>query len=254
MHRRLRLLSAVLAVLLLSIALPAMADITVIGHYTLATGDTLTRPSYFSARQMRTTLPDGDEVIYDHSARRIALVDHARKLYWEGPLAQADSIATQLRSQRAKALLERATPEQRAKWSEVAASLTDSVRVEATGEARKIAGYPCSEWVLSAEPYLRQERWVARSLAMPDFGPEVEKVVLASMMDPLGRGLMKLVLQARSTDGLTLAGHIRARTVRGDGEMSWEALRVVSGKIEKQAWSVPQGYQRWTPPPAGDGK
>jgi hypothetical protein len=128
------------------------------------------------------------------------------------------------------------------------------VKIEATGRNRKIAGYPCSEWVLTAGSRLRQERWLARSLSMPDFSPEIEKVVQASMLDPLGRGLMKLVLQARSADGLALAGRMTVKTFQNQGEMSWEAVKVSSGKIPDEAWAIPDGYQRWEPParPAGE--
>jgi hypothetical protein len=121
------------------------------------------------------------------------------------------------------------------------------VKVRWTEEQRKIAGYPCSEWQLTAGRYLYQERWVARALSVPDFSPEVEKVVMASITDPVGRGLMKLVLQGRRVDGLTLAGTIRFRTLGQEGTMSWEALRVDTHPIAPAAWEVPHGYQRWTP-------
>ena len=254
MRRRHPAVAAGLAGLLLALAMPAAADITVIGRYTMFNGDTLTRSSYYSAKKLRTMLPDGDEVIYDHSAKRVALVDHERKLFWEGPLAEADSIAARLRAERVKAMTDTMSAETRAEWSKVYTVLTEDVKIEATGRTRKIAGYPCSEWVLSAGPYLRQERWLARSLSLPDFSPEVEKVVQAAMLDPLGRGLMKLVLQARSANGLALAGRMTARTFQNQGEMSWEAVKVVASRIPDEAWVVPEGYQRWEPPaaPAGD--
>ena len=60
---------------------------------------------------------------------------------------------------------------------------------------------------------------------------------------------MKLVLQARVTDGLTLGGTIRFKTMRQQGETSWEAIKVDASKIPDSAWAVPPGYQRWQPPP-----
>src|SRR5262245_22553579 len=218
--RRLNLITA--AALLLTAA-PAFADITVIGRYTLMNGDTLTRASYYTSKQIRTTLPTGMELIYDEAGRRTALIDHQNRRYWEGPRQVADSVASAIRAERSAALQGTVTPEYR---TAVYSALSDSVRQVQTGEERKIAGYPCSEWVLTAGSYLRQERWVARSLSMPNFGPEVEKVVLATVVDPVGRGLMKLVLQARRVNGLTLAGMIRYRTPTQDGTMSWEALQV----------------------------
>jgi hypothetical protein len=244
-----RIAAGLTGVLLLA-AVPVVADITVIGHYTLASGDTLTRASYYTSQQMRTTLPNGEEILYNHRVKRITLIDHARRLFWEGPRDQADSIATRLRAERASVLQANATPEMREQWSGIYATLGDSVRIEPTGQTRRIANYPCSEWVLTAGQYLRQERWVARSLSLPNFAAEVEKVVLATVTDPVGRGLMKLVLKARSVNGLPLAGMIHFRTLGQEGTMTWEAVRVNTEKIGVAAWAIPDGYARWEPPAA----
>ena len=61
---------------------------------------------------------------------------------------------------------------------------------------------------------------------------------------------MTLVLQAYAVDGLTLAGRMSFKTLAQEGEMSWEALKVVSGKIPPQAWAVPQ-IQRSKPLTSG---
>jgi hypothetical protein len=237
------LIAAGVAGLLLA-AVPALADITVIARYTLMNGDTLTRASYYTSKQIRTTLPNGIELIYDEAGRRTALIDHLNHRYWEGPRQMADSIASAIRAERSQALQGLVAPEVR---NSIYSALSDSVHQDQTGEARTIAGYPCNEWVLTAGSYLRQERWVARSLSMPNFGPEIEKVVLASVVDPVGRGLMKLVLQARRVNGLTLAGMIRYHTPTQDGTMSWEALQVLSAKLPPETWAVPAGYERWEP-------
>ena len=217
-------------------------------------GDTLTYTSYYSTKRLRTILPNGDEVIYNDADKRIAIVAHDRKLYWEGPLAEGDSIAMKLRAQRVKAMTDTMSAETRAQWNSVYTALTEEVKIEATGRNRKIAGYPCSEWVLTAGPHLRQERWLARSLSLPDFSAEIEKVVQASMLDPLGRGLMKLVLQGRSANGLSLAGRMSVKTFQNQGEMSWEAVKVSSGKIPDEVWVVPTGYERWEPPAPSTGQ
>lgn len=253
MRRRLEFLCAGWIAVAMLAALPVRADVTVIGHYTFANGDTLTRASYYTGRKVRTTLPNGVEIVYDHSAKRIALIDHVGKRYWEGPRAQADSIASRIRAERMRAAADSITPEMRGQLNSIYDAVTDSVRVVQTDRTRKIAGYPCSEWVLTAGPYLRQERWVARSLAVPDFSPEVEKVVLASALDPMGSGLMKLVLESRTMSGLGLAGTLTFKTMRQSGEMSWEAVQLITTTIPDSAWAMPKGYQRWTAskPPAG---
>ncbi|HUK63272.1 MAG TPA: DUF4412 domain-containing protein, partial [Dongiaceae bacterium] len=127
------------------------------------------------------------------------------------------------------------------------AALSESVHMEASGRDTTIAGYACSQWVLTAEPYIRHERWVARAIVVPDFGPEVEKVLLATIMDPVGRALTRVVLQERVVDGLPLGGRLRFKTLSQEGEFSWEALSVETTKLPATTWVVPAGYQRWRP-------
>lgn len=247
---------AAVCCLVLSLAVPARAtaDITVTGHYKLANGDTLTRPSYYTQKRVRTTLPNGDEIIYDASAKRITLIDHIGKRFWEGPKAEADSIAGAIRAERMKAAAAEVTPESREAINRLYNAVTDSVHVVKTNETRRIGGYACSHWVLTAGHLLTQERWVARALDVPDFSSEVEKVVLATIQDPVGSGLMKLLLQARQMDGLGLAGRIEFHTPRQQGEFSWEATKVSSGKAPPGAWKAPEGYARWQPAAAAPGK
>jgi hypothetical protein len=164
-----------------------------------------------------------------------------------------------MRAQKAKAMAENAGPEDQEKRNAIFSALTDSVHLGRTGRSREICGYPCSEYVLTAGQYLRQERWIARSLAVPDFSDKVQNVVMATIDDPLGRGLMTLLVQARTADandvmnqgaaqpGLTLQGRLRYKTLSQEGEMSWEAVQVLSTKIPETAWMPPPGYTRWVP-------
>jgi hypothetical protein len=198
--------AAAAAGLLLLVALPAAGDVTLITHYTFANGDTLTRPSYYTSQRVRTTLPNGAEVIYNHKTDELVYVDHAKQRYWQGRRSLADSLLRPLRAERAQEVGDSLRSESTGRWREVYQALTDSVRLEKTDQSRKIAGYPTSEWVLTAGSYLRWERWIARALDVPNFSPELQNVVVSSIMDPLGRGLMRLMVQGRETEGLPLAG------------------------------------------------
>jgi hypothetical protein len=255
-----------LAVLIPFLAGAARGDVTVVGHYRFANGDTLTRASYYTNRWMRTTLPNGNEVVYSRDSDRITLIDHAGRRYWEGPRAKADSVTRRMRAEHAKEMAESATTEDQARRVAIFAALTDSVHLERSGKSQTICGYPCSEYILTAGPYMRQERWVARSIAVPDFSDEVQNVVIATITDPLARGLMTLLIQARSADskdvmnqgaaqpGLALKGRLRYKTLSQEGEMSWEAVKVSNQKIPETAWLPPHDYIRWTPAGAGAAK
>ena len=69
-------------------ARPALADITVVGRYSFVNGDTATRASYFTSRRIRVSTPDGREVIFDSKAHSVTLIDHRRRVFWNGDLAR----------------------------------------------------------------------------------------------------------------------------------------------------------------------
>ena len=232
----------VLAASTTGFALPAAADVTLLSHYTFISGDTLSRPSYFTSRRSRMTAPDGKEFMYDGKTKTLTIINHAKQTYWSGPLAQADSIADSILTVSRKQLAQVAAADQAA-WMAKVQAFNDSIQVVQTGSTRKIAGYPTSQWVVSAGAYMQNDRWVARSLAVAKFGPEVQKVVMASIMDPLGRQLMKLLIGARSSSGLPLASKTTFHTPTQSGSFSFETYQVVSTPIPETAWELPKDYK-----------
>jgi hypothetical protein len=233
----------VLAAATAGFALPAAADVTLLSRYTLVNGDTLTRSTYFTGRRTRMTAPDGKEFMYDGKTKTLTIISHAKQIYWTGQLAQADSLADSILTVSRKELAKIAAADQAA-WMAKVQAFNDSIRVAQTGNTRKIAGYPTSEWVVSAGSYMQSERWVARSLAVAKFEPEVEKAVMASIMDPVGRQLMKLLIGARSSDGLVLASKTTYHTPTQSGSFSFETYQVLGTPIPETAWEIPKDYRQ----------
>ena len=234
------------AALVLPAARPAAADITLVGRYTFANGDTATRTSYYSRKRVRVTAPDGKEFVYDTGARRVTVIDHAGRRYYTGSIEEAESTATRIlleKRQELRPLIEA----NQDKWQQMMRLFNDSVAVVQTPETRTIAGYPSSRWQMTCGSTMEHERWVARSLSLPNYGPELEKVVMATVLDPLGRQLMRLLIQLREQEGTVLASRTRFRTLTQQGEFSWETQRVLSDPIPKSAWELPKGYQRVKP-------
>ena len=235
---RIALLALVLAA---GFARPAAADITVTTRYTFLGGDTLTRDSYYTNKRIRVTGPDGREFMFNSKSDTVTVIDHATKRYWTGPRALADSLATRLIVANREGVPEEATADPVA-WGEKLEAFNNSIKVEPAGKNKKIAGYPTNLWVLTAGDYLRSERWVARSLYIPDYGPEMQKTVLATIKDPMGRALMRLMIGSRDKEGLALAGSTKFRTLDKAGTFEFEATKVKSGSIPKTAWELPAGY------------
>lgn len=234
------------AAFLLPAARPAAADITLVGRYTFVSGDTATRTSYFSRKRVRVVAPDGKEFIHDTGARRVTVIDHANRRYYTGTIEEAESTATRLLMERRKELRPLIEANQD-KWQEMMRLFSDSVSVLQGEETRSIAGYPSTRWLMICGSYMTHERWVARGLSVPNYGPELEKVMMAAVLDPLGRQLMKLLIQMRSHPGTALASRTRFRTLTQEGEFSWETIRVLSDPIPKSAWELPAGYERVKP-------
>ncbi|MGH7724223.1 MAG: hypothetical protein ACREOU_02215 [Candidatus Eiseniibacteriota bacterium] len=235
---------ALIASFVLAVAGPAAADVTVVNHWTLVNGDTLTRANYFSQKRVRVTGPDGREFMFDAKTDTITVIDHGTRRYWTGPRAEADSVASAIMAANREGVPAMATEDPVA-WGERIQAFNDSIKIEPTMKGRKIAGYPCNQWLLSAGSYLQNEEWIARSLTFPNYGPELQKAVMASIKDPLGRQLMRLIIDAKAKEGTALAAHTTFRTLTREGSFGYEAVRVKSGKIPASAWAIPAGYERF---------
>ncbi len=228
--------------LVLLMAVPAQADITVQARYRMPDGPTLERANYYTKDRSRTTSFDGREYIYDSKSKRLTVVDHATKRYWAGPIAQADSIVARLNAERDKAFHE-AVAKRQDEFAQFLEQFNSSVVVNQTDEQRKIAGYNCSHWVISAGRNMIHDRWVASGFTIVKPSPELDRVLMAGALDPLGRALVKLLLGAREMPGLVLGATTTYKTPTQAGTFSWEATKVTTDKISATVWEAPKDYQ-----------
>jgi len=223
-------------------ARPAVADLTVITHYTLVDGDTLTRANYYTRSKVRVTSPDGKEFMFDNSGDSVTVIDHKTMSYWTGPRSLADSVASRIMAQNAVDVSAMDPVEYGNKIEE----FNKSIKVSATGKRKKIAGYPCDLYTLDAGKFLHNDRWIARSLVVPNYGPEMQKAVLATIKDPLGRQLMRMLIDMRTKEGLVLSGFTNFQTLGRSGKFSFDAVKVITKPIPKDVWTVPAGYKQVT--------
>jgi hypothetical protein len=222
----------------------ALADVTVIGHYTFVSGDTATRSSYFTSRRIRISTPDGREVIFDSKGNRVTLIGHRRRVYWDGPLARADSIVDVTDGSRWDLMLRNATDELKAEWAQAMDFPSDSIQVDDGFKTRRIAGYPCNRWTVRAGSCMTLERWAAASLAVEPYDQTTEEVALAAFLDPIARAIMSMFWESQETTGLCLAASMTFSTPTQHGSFHWEAVKVIGARIPASAWVVPRGYQR----------
>jgi hypothetical protein len=225
-------------------ARPALADITVVGRYTFVNGDTATRSSYFTSRRARLTTPDGREVIFDSKGKHITLIDHRRHVYWDGPLARADSIVDVTDGSRWDLMLRNASDELKAEWEQDMDFPPESIQVGDGFKTRMIAGYPCNRWTVRAGSLMSLERWTATSLSVEPYDETAEDVVLAAILDPIARAIMSMFWEPLDSPGLCLAASMTFNTPAQHGNFHWQAVKVIGARIPAAAWLVPQDYTR----------
>ena len=223
---------------------PALADITVVGRYTFVNGDTATRASYFTSRRIRVSTPDGREVIFDSKDKRITLIDHQRRVYWDGPVARADSIVDITDGSRWDLMLRNATDELKAEWAQDMDFPADSIQVGDGFKTRSIAGYPCNRWTVRGGSTMTLERWTATSLAVEPYDERTEDVALAAVLDPIARAIMSMFWKSQETEGLCLAASMTFSTPTQHGSFHWEAVKVAGARIPTSVWASPPGYPR----------
>ena len=234
--------ACLIALALLGFARPAAADLTLITRYTLVDGDTLVRSNCYTRTRVRVTSPDGKEFMFNSKGDSVTVIDHKTKSYWTGPRSLADSVATKIMAQNAVDVSAMDPTEYAAKIQ----AFNDSIQVKSTGKQKKIAGYPCDQWTLNAGRFLSNERWIARSLDVPNYGPEMQKAVLATIKDPLGRQLMRMLIEMRTKEGLVLEAHTRFQTLGRSGSFDFQTVKVITTPIPKSTWTVPEGYKQIT--------
>ena len=244
MRRNFGLWVGVASALVLSAARPARADITVIGRYTFVNGDTATRVSYFTSRRIRFSTPDGREVVLDTKNQRVSVIDHRRRVYWDGALARADSVVDIADGTRWDMLLRNASDELKTEWASEMGFPAESIQVEDGFKTRMIAGYPCNRWTVRAGSFVTMERWMAASLAVDSYDQTTSDIVMAAILDPVARAVMGMFWQLEDTDEFCLGASLTLDTPMQHGTFRWEAVKVIGAKIPATAWLVPRDYAR----------
>jgi hypothetical protein len=222
----------------------ARADICVTGHYTFVTGDTATRVSYFTGRRVRVQSPDNQEIMFDSKTRDVTIIDNGRRIYWEGPVAMADSLVDGMTMHHWALFDSTATDEQKAAWTTLVEGVNNLLQIRQGQGSKRIAGYPCGQWIIEAGPYLHLERWVARALMVEHFDRETEKVATGAVLDPVGRAMMAMFWQTRAVSGMPLGATMTFGTPQRHSSFTWEAVKVTSGPVPASAWEVPAGYEK----------
>jgi hypothetical protein len=109
---------------------------------------------------------------------------------------------------------------------------------------KKFAGKRCRGWEISAGQTFVHTRWIADDVKVPDFTEEVNRILLLPALDPVGRSIGRILLQARGTaKGAILASYTKISTPTQKLSFSFEARRIATTAIPDSVWAVPKGYE-----------
>jgi hypothetical protein len=218
-------------------------DVTIHGVYVFPDGTEMQRATYHSDTRMRATMFDGNEAIYDVKAGQVIFLNHDRKRYWKGPLDRANAVLDSLSLERDRPFFE-AAQEKQQEWMKFTEQFNEALDSKPLLEEKKFAGKRCRGWEISAKPTFIHTRWIAEDVVVPDFTAEMHKLLLLPALDPVGRSIGRILIQARGTaQGAILASSTEIATPTQKVSFSWEARRIATTAIPDSVWAVPAGYE-----------
>jgi Domain of unknown function (DUF4412) len=191
------------------------------------------------------------EQIVNLRTQRLALINHMRQTYWEGPideyLAAATGQAMEVRTQRDK-LIQRLPPEQRMIMEKRGgpfdiSAATLEVTVTPAPEEETVVGYKARKYTIlrNGEPY--EETWITEDI---NLSTEVDRRQLQEFIEKLqaSRTTPPGVVLAELTD--LIADGYPIRTVNLLSNVTKELIRAEKGDIPDEEFAAPKGYTQRT--------
>ena len=231
MQRFFKLVSLI-ALLALTLSPVALAeDLTIISQVTPAKGEPTTSTQYITSDKMR--ISDGqNDTIVDLSSGNITMIDHKKKNYFETTFEEMRAHFVELE----KML------DSNPMMARMLGNAT-TVDVQETSETRQIAGYGCTNYLLTIGKKFQQKVCITSEIDMPIEYYDARKM-LYSMMGPMATRFEKMLEEMKKLNGFALATDIDTKVMGFDASSSSEATEVKLGSISADVFAVPQGYKK----------
>jgi hypothetical protein len=231
------------------VAMPAFAaDLTIVYKATTAEGSG-TSTAYYSSERMRTG--DGNvDTIIEYGPGRIISIDHKKKEYSETTLAEMD--AAMARMQQASSQMEQQMasmpPAMRERMAQMMGGGAAAVTVT-KGGMRKVAGYDCQEYTITAGSLMATRLCSTTAVAPPPASVDYRKYASLSSManNPMFKNLGKAFEEMRKIQGFPLAESTTIKAMGRSTVTSKEALEVKRGPIPASAFdltAIAPGYKK----------
>jgi len=228
-----------------ALAVPVMAEDLTIVYKVAGTSGTGTATSYYTADKMRMSDLEHDTIVEYGGGGRIVTIDHKKKEYYEMTPAEMEAAMKALDEQRQKASEQMASlpPALRDKMQAVMGG--GGTATVTKGATRKVAGYDCQDYDISAGEGLHMKLCATTAIAPPAPNVDYRGAALAPMAaNPMLKGLMN---EMKKIQGFSLAESSTVRLMGRTGETSKEATEVKKGSIPASTFDVAEitkGYKK----------
>jgi hypothetical protein len=246
-----------LAVLLLCIGVPAIADdLTIVSKVTRDGGPPQTSINYISSDHVRMSGGDGKESIIDFKTGQMTTLDSAKKTYFVTTRQDFDALAAKMNEQmnspemkKAQEAMKNLPPEQKKQMDAMMGSMF-TFDVQKTGTTRKIAGYTCENWTVTMGQFSRSEECLTSGLQFPAQAWDMYKgfadnmKTMMSSMGPMAKNMEKMQEQFKKMKGYPLANTTTVNVMGHKSVVASEVTEIKRGPIPASAWEIPAGYTK----------
>jgi len=239
------------------LAAPLLADdLTIVSKVTRDGAAPKTSVSYLSADRVRVAQGDGKEVIVELGSGRMTTLDDAKKTYFVTTREDLEKFAERLKEQmnspemrKAREAMKNLPAEDRKRADEAMGGMFD-VEVRKAGTARRIAGYPCEDWIVSIGRFSRSEECLTQDLKFPAQAFDMYRGMADSMKSvmasfgPMAADASKMTEQFKKMKGYPLANTTTVDVMGHKSVVATEVTEIRRGPIPASAWEIPAGYRK----------
>jgi hypothetical protein len=220
-------------------------DLTIVAKHSTngVPGETTT--SYLGSDHVRIASGGGRETIIDLKSGLITTLDGNKKTYYTVTRQDLDDMAAKVQERMG-------SPEQKKRMEAMqgmSKSVAESIEVKKSGVTRKIAGFKCEEWVITASTVSTTKECVTTDLKYPEHAFDAYKGFtqkLASSMSTLqpARVGESMVDKMKAIKGYPIATAMTVDFMGNKRTTESEVTEVKRGSIPASAWEVPAGYAK----------
>lgn len=214
-------------------ALSASAeDLTIVSTVTI--GDHATTQTQYLAVDRSRVGTDESDSITEYATGRLIAINHKKKEYTETTIAEMAASVEKAAEQMQKmpAFLRKATGD-----------VLGEITVRKGTTTRKIAGYDCTQYVMSMGEDIVFDLWVTSAIEQPLQVTDAMKAQYAAA-GPAGRRMLAMYDEMKKIKGLPLATDVRMKFMGQKVATHVEATDVRRGPIPPGTFAIPTGYKK----------